>query len=118
MTTNFDNYPYGAYLSRDSVVYFDRRYRPIIRITQPAFPATGNPAVTACDPAERIEYSGQAWFYSDANPPRRDSQTRKRLQTLLATIPALAAEVQRRGSRRRAVSVSSAPTCAAGNTYE
>jgi hypothetical protein len=103
MPSNFQNHPYGAYLCRDSIVYFNRRYEPIVRLRQPAFPASGNQVVSACDPAERIVHSGKHFFYSDANPPRRDSQTRKRLQTLLDTIPALAAEVQRRGSRRRMV---------------
>jgi hypothetical protein len=103
MPTNFQHYPYGAYLAEGSIVYFDRGYRPIVRISQPSFPATGDPIVSACDPREWIEHNGKHFFYSDANPPRRSSETRKHLQTLLTTIPALAAEVRRRGSRRRTV---------------
>ncbi len=37
---DYDNYPYGAYLARDSYIYFNRRYEPIVRVAQPAFPAT------------------------------------------------------------------------------
>jgi len=103
MTTNFQHYPYGAYLCRDSIVYFNRRYEPIVRISEPTFPDAGNREVSVCDPSEWIEHSGQHWFYSDANLPRRSSETRHKLQTLLTTIPALAAEVQRRSSRRRTV---------------
>jgi hypothetical protein len=104
MPTNFDPWPYGCYLCDGSTVIFNRRYEPIVRISEPAFPASGAQVVTACDPSERIEHSGQQhWFYSDANPPRRSSETRARLKNLLDTIPALAAEVQRRSSRRRTV---------------
>ncbi len=94
MRTNFQNQPYGAYLCDGSIVYFDRRYRPIVRLTQPEW------SVTVCDPLERIKHSGQEWLYKDATSPRRNAQTRERLQNLMYTIPELAAEVRRRNAVR------------------
>jgi hypothetical protein len=93
---DFSKWPYGAYLCDGSIVYFDRRYQPIVRITQPPFPAVGEQAVTACDPAERISHSGKEWLYKDATSPRRNAQTRKRLKNLIGAIPALNAEIERR----------------------
>ena len=94
MRTDFKNYPYGAYLCDGSIVYFDRRYRPIVRLMQPEWSAT------ICDPHERIKHSGQEWLYRDATSPRRSAQTRRTLQNLLDTIPELAAEVRRRNAVR------------------
>lgn len=101
MPTDFKNYPYGAYLCDDSIVYFDRRYQPIVRIAQPPFPESGDQVVTICDPAERIKHSGQEWLYRDANPPRRNARTRAQLQNLMAAIPVLASEVRRRNAADR-----------------
>ncbi len=96
MRTDFSKWPYGAYLCEDSIVYFDRRYQPIVRITRPLFPAVGEQAIVVCDPAERISHSGKEWFYKDATSPRRNAQTRMRLQRLLDTVPRLHAEIERR----------------------
>lgn len=77
--------PYGVYLTATDAVYFDRDYRPIVRLTYPGkinWPLSttvGEPVVTICDPAERINFDGQVWFYDDGNPPRRNKQTRQRL---------------------------------------
>jgi anti-sigma factor ChrR (cupin superfamily) len=94
MPSNFKNYPYGAYLCDSSIVYFDRRYRPIVRLTQPDW------SVTVCDPQERIKHSGQEWLYYGAKSPRRSAQTRRALQNLLDAIPEMAAEVRRRNAAR------------------
>jgi hypothetical protein len=98
--TDFKIWPYGAYLCEDSIVYFDRRYRPIVRITHPLFPAVGDKAITVCDPTERISHCGKEWLYLDATSPRRNAQTRRRLKNLVEAIPELAAEVQRRSAER------------------
>lgn len=100
MRTDFKDWPYGAYLCDDSIVYFDRRYQPIVRITHPLFPAVGDRSVAICDPTERITHSAKEWLYKDATSPRRNAQTRRRLQTLLDTVPMLRAEVERRAHVR------------------
>jgi hypothetical protein len=97
MRTDFRNCPYGAYLCDGSIVYFDRRYRPIVRITQPY----GEASVTVCDPLEWIEHSGQEWFYDDGNAPRYDAQTRDKLKRFLDSIPTMAAEVRQRDVAER-----------------
>jgi hypothetical protein len=83
--------PYGAYLAPDgSSVFFDRDYRPIVRVHEPV----------ACDPAERIEHSNKIWFYTDATSPRRDKKTRAQLNALVESIPALGVEIKRRAAAR------------------
>jgi hypothetical protein len=89
---DFRNLPYGAYLCENSIVYFDRRYRPLVRLTQPEWSAV------VCDPGEWINYSGKEWLYDDATAPGHDAQTRARLRNLLNAIPALASEVRRRNT--------------------
>jgi hypothetical protein len=86
------NLPYGAYLCPDSIVWFDRRYRPIVRVS--------GDRVTVCDPTDRIEHNGQEWLYNDATSPRHDGRTRKILENVMAAIPELAAEVDRRNAAR------------------
>lgn len=100
MRTDFSKWPYGAYLCEDSIVYFDRRYQPIVRITRPLFPAVGEQTIVVCDPAERIRHSGKEWLYKDATSPRRNAETRNRLKNLVDAIPELAAEVRRRNTVR------------------
>jgi hypothetical protein len=94
MRTDFKKWPYGAYLCEGSIVYFDRRYQPIVRLMQPEW------LITVCDPAERINHSGKEWFYKDAIAPRRNAQTRKRLKNLVDAIPELATEVRRRNAAK------------------
>jgi hypothetical protein len=89
---DYRHHPYGAYLCHGSVVYFDRRYQPIVRLTQPDWSAT------ICDPRERIQHSGKEWLYRDATSPRRNAQTRNNIQHIMDAIPELAAEVRRRNS--------------------
>ena len=96
MPADFSKWPYGAYLCEDSIVYFDRRYQPIVRITHPLFPAVGDQSIAVCDPTERISHSAKEWLYKDATSPRRNAQTRRRLRSLLDTVPMLRAEIERR----------------------
>jgi hypothetical protein len=96
MRADFSKRPYGAYLCEDSIVYFDRRYQPIVRIRHPLFPTVGEQSIVVCDPTERISHSGKEWLYKDATSPRRNAQTRRRLQRLLDTVPMLHAEIERR----------------------
>jgi len=93
--------PYGVYHCDGSVVYFDRWYQPIIRITEPAFPEKGEQVVTVCDPKERIKWTDHTWFYKDGNSPTFDSATRRRLENLMAAIPVMAVEVKRRIAAER-----------------
>jgi hypothetical protein len=81
--------PYGIYLSQDSAVLFDRRYQPIVRFLP-------GDVVVACDPRERIVHYGQLWHYNDATTPTYNAKTRASLKRLVALIPELAAEIQRR----------------------
>ena len=104
MRADFSKWPYGAYLcDNGSIVYFDRRYQPIVRITHPLFPAVGEQSIAVCDSAERISHSGKEFLYTDATSPRRNAQTRKRMRTLVDAIPELAAEVQRRSTAEESI---------------
>lgn len=110
MPKDFEEWPYGLYESRNSVVFFNRRYEPIIRLEYPEHPVfdgwqngagslrIGTPRVTVIDRKTRIIFSSQRWFYSDANPPRRNKHTRARLEALMEQIPELSEEVDRRES--------------------
>jgi hypothetical protein len=87
---DFRRWPYGQYeLADGSRVVFDRQYKPLVRLN--------DQGVAPCDPAERIEFIEQTWFYQDRMSPRRNRRTRERLQALVASIPTLAAELARRG---------------------
>lgn len=98
--------PYGVYLTTTDAVYFDRDYRPIVRLAYPgqiAWPVStdvGAPVVTVCDPSEQIKFDSQHWFYRDANSPRRDRTTRAKLERLVASLPELAAEIARRSKSK------------------
>jgi hypothetical protein len=88
----FRNFPYGLYRCGNAIVYFDRRYRPIVRMSDVA---------TVCDSLEWIEHSGQEWFYSDAGDPRCCAATRNKLKRLMDSIPEMAAEARRRNKAER-----------------
>jgi hypothetical protein len=93
--------PYGAYLTANSSVYYDRRYRPIVRLTFPPLDlskggAIGAPAITVCDPKERIEHDSQMWFYKDGTSPTFNRETRKRLEAIVESVPEMRAEIERR----------------------
>ena len=92
MRTDFRNHPYGYYRCGNAVVYFDRRYRPIVRLDDSA---------TVVDPLTWIEHSGQQWLYDEASQPRYNAKTRAKLQALLDAIPEMAAEVARRNKAER-----------------
>ena len=87
MRTNFRNHPYGFYRTGNSIVYFDRRYRPIVRVSD---------RTSVVDPMEWIEHSNQEWLYHDGNAPRHNAEIRRRLKDLMDAIPEMAAEVCRR----------------------
>lgn len=111
MPNNFEEWPYGLYESRNAIVFFNRRYEPIVRLEYAEHPVfddeqsgagslrLGSPLVTVIDRKTRIIFSGQRWFYSDANPPRRDRHTRARLEAIIETIPELGAEIARRDAK-------------------
>src|SRR5258708_19759300 len=86
MRTNFRNHPYGFYRTGNSVVYFDRRYRPIVRVSDQA---------AVVDPLEWIEHSDQEWFYDDGNAPRHNAEPRRPPQDLINPIPHIAPQVPR-----------------------
>jgi hypothetical protein len=92
MRADFRNWPYGHYVTGNSIIYFDRRYRPICRVDDQA---------TVVDSLEWIEHSGKEWFYHDGNQPSCNAETRKRIQNLMDAIPELAAEVARRNKAER-----------------
>jgi hypothetical protein len=63
---------YGVWRCADgSEVLFDRRYQPMRRRHPDGH-------VTAADPAERIPFTEQVWFYNDATSPRVDKATKVR----------------------------------------
>ena len=96
MRTDFKKWPYGAYLCDGSIVYFDRRYQPIVRLSQPDW------SVTVCDPHDRIAKSGHEMLYDDNTSPTHDAKTRETLKDLLDAVPEMAAEVHRRSCGKRA----------------
>jgi hypothetical protein len=91
----YDHLPYGAYLCRKSVVFFDRKYRPLISLpwTHLEWP-TGR---LELDPAKakiiapdvRVKFEAQVWFYNDGCTPRRDQRTRAKLKRMLDVLPLL-----------------------------
>jgi hypothetical protein len=93
MLKDYRNAPYGVYHCEDSVVWFDRRYRPIVRVA-------GN-AVTVVDSMEWIDHTGQTWLYDDGNAPRYNAETRRCIQNVMDAIPEMAAEVKRRYAAER-----------------
>jgi hypothetical protein len=82
-------FAYGAYFCSDgSTVLFDRRYQPMFRRD-----STGR--VSADDPARWVHgIVGRCWFYDDSCPPRRDPETRHRIDILLRRWEAAAAGEQ------------------------
>jgi hypothetical protein len=100
--------PYGVYLTATDAVYFDRDYRPIVRLTYPSeinWPnatAIGEPVVTVCDPAERITFDRKEFFYNDGNPPSRNKQTRQRLEQRVRSNPEMGREIERRSKSKGA----------------
>jgi hypothetical protein len=93
MRSDYRNHPYGFYRAGNSIVYFDRRYRPIVRVDDRA---------TVVDSLEWIEHSGKEFLYSDGrNPPSHNAETRRRLKELMDSIPVLGEEVQRRNKAER-----------------
>jgi hypothetical protein len=112
MSTDYSQLPYGLYESRNSITFFNRHYQPIIKLEYDEHPVfdswqngagslrIGAPRVMVVDPKTRIIFSGQRWFYSDANPPSRNKQTRQRLEQIIQAIPELRREIARRSQSK------------------
>lgn len=109
--SKFDQLPYGAYIAGRDFVIFDRRYRPIVRVSPATFVChgsggvpmsvpLGSPKVTACRPDEWIEHDSKVWFYTDANRPSRDRGTLAKLEHLVASLPELGVEISRRSKTK------------------
>jgi hypothetical protein len=105
MRTNFRLWPYGVYLNRGFVYFFDRDYQPIAG--SPWFdynPFTGglrfSRTLAPIAPETRINFETQWWFYNDATSPTRDRKTRAELRKMITSIPDLTAEIARRSGVR------------------
>jgi hypothetical protein len=114
----WESWPYGCYLLDDSIVLFDRRYRPLVQIPDrgprvwvPAFTRRdkhplGIPTKNAkrCSPDKRIEnIRAEFWFYSEnreVKHPSKDRVAQNVLATLVIEIPELAHEIVARSRRK------------------
>lgn len=79
-------YGQGATDSGDTII-FDRSYSPLLRVT---------PDGRAEPCAEPIEIADVRWFYTDACPPNRNAETRRRISELIERVPGLLAAVEAR----------------------
>ena len=71
-------FPYGKWTCADGrEVLFNRYYNPI-------WSRSPNGTVTEADPAERIPFVHQIWFYTPKNPPWYSSRTLKKCEAILA----------------------------------
>lgn len=100
MSKKFETWPYGQCIRGNEIIWFDRSYRPIVRC--------GADVVRPCQPDEWVEHSAKRWLYNDATSPRRNRDTRAKLEGLMREVPELAAEIGRRARvkelpRQRAV---------------
>ena len=85
----FKLFPYGQYVAPDSRTYFDRRYRPIVRVESSG-------TRTRCKPTDKIAHTSKEFFYSDNSSPAHSKPTRARLLRMLAEIPELKLEIDAR----------------------
>jgi hypothetical protein len=110
--TNYDCWPYGLYSLSDRVIVHDRKYRPLVAMQRTgrkaiavrAHTRDGQPIVVTLDPSTAtplpadtwIEHdtARDAWFFCDKTSPRRCAETRRALQHLIESAPALAATVK------------------------
>lgn len=73
-----DRLPYGKWTCEDGrEVLFNRRYKPIWQ-RRP-----GEEATTA-DPAERVKFVQEEWFYRDTSAPWRNKRTKAECEAVLA----------------------------------
>ena len=71
--------PYGKWTCADGrEVLFNRNYKPIWQ-RRPGQPAE------AADPAERVRFERQEWFYSDVNQPWRNVEADRRCNAMLSS---------------------------------
>jgi hypothetical protein len=104
------NWPYGVYETEAGPILFDRDYRPIALFGRKgravSMPSVDGRILLRTDhvqpvpPETRIEHHAKTWFYTDGSSPWRDRATRQRLTELIAAVPALAAEIERRKARK------------------
>jgi hypothetical protein len=97
--------PYGIYLDRNFVTFFDRRYRPIVTgpwinyvYYEQSQAITVNSFVPIA-PDTRINFEAQRWLYNDGNSPTHSPKKRSELKKLVLSIPVLAAEIERRNTK-------------------
>jgi hypothetical protein len=83
----YDNLPYGAYVCRESVVFFDRKYRPLISLPWTHYEWDGTTgrlvlkrtSAKIVAPETRINFEAQRWFYNDGTPKAARARLHKRL---------------------------------------
>jgi hypothetical protein len=97
--------PYGIYLDRNFVTFFDRQYRPIVTgpwidyvCYEHSRAITVNSFVPIA-PDTRINFEAQRWLYNDGNSPTYNVNTRAKLKKLVLSIPVLAAEIEHRNTK-------------------
>lgn len=90
-----DLLPYGVFVTERASVIYDRKYRPIVRVPG-QWPDCDSASATVVDPTEWVTHERQEWFYNDGNVPRRNKETRARLQGIVDKMPVLASEIERR----------------------
>jgi hypothetical protein len=95
--TDYQSLPYGVYLTRDNVIWYDRRYRPIAGAAWhhycPACRTIQAGTLTPVEPDRWIDFEEQAWLYKDAT---FDRKTRARLRDMVERLSPLKAELIRR----------------------
>ena|ERR1700735_240359 len=97
--------PYGIYLGRNFVTFFDRRYRPIVMgpwINYVCYEHSQAITVRSFVPIAadtRINFEAQRWLYNDGNSPTYNLKKRSELKKLVLSIPVLAAEIERRNTK-------------------
>lgn len=100
-TTDYRELPYGCYLTRDRVVWFNRFYQPIVSAPwyfyDPDDRVILAGELTPAEPDVWIDFERQGWIYSD---PTFGRKTRARLREMVESLPALKAELIRRQAVR------------------
>jgi hypothetical protein len=82
--------PYGYQFDAGSTVIFDRAYRALVKVPG-KFPKIKHSEAIACDPSERVYGEANQYFYrrDDQNAARCCPVTRRKLDDLMRSIPAL-----------------------------
>jgi hypothetical protein len=101
MSTDYRHWPYGLYIDRGFVTFFNRNYQPIAACPwfECEFPTRRlliARQLAPVAPNVRINLEAKAHFYNDATSPTFDKKTRAMLQRVMDRWPSLAAEVAKR----------------------